>query len=197
MSAATMMALAADEICMARHSTLGPTDPQFVLRTNTGDIRYVSAHALNEEFERAKELAKNDPSSFTAWAPIIGQYPPGILAQSKHSMELTTNLVKVWLRKYMLADDKYKARKARVISKYFSGGQHHSHGRPLMREELINKGLNIKCMEDDQDEQDLIMSSYHAANHMLGGTIVTKVIEGDSGRGYLRMFRPPNMPTGQ
>jgi len=92
MSAATMMALAADEICMARHSTLGPTDPQFFLRCNTGAVRSVAAHAIQEEFDMAKKDASTN--EFAAWAPILAQYPVGIMAQCDHSIKLTQNLVK-------------------------------------------------------------------------------------------------------
>lgn len=191
MSAATMMALGADEICMASHSTLGPTDPQFMLRCNTGDYRQVAAHAIKREFQMAENAAGANPAAFTAWAPILAQYPPGLRAQSDHALALTKELVEEWLAKYMLKGKKGKAAKAEAIAKYFSGEHHHTHGRPLMRTDLLThpdtKSLNISKLEDDQDFQDLVMSVLHACNHLLGGTIATKIIFGLNSNGFIRL----------
>lgn len=58
MSAATMIACAADEIVMGRQSALGPIDPQFL--TGTGPM---PAHAIVKEFELAVEQIKKDSAS--------------------------------------------------------------------------------------------------------------------------------------
>ncbi len=192
MSAATMMALAADEICMARHSTLGPTDPQFVLGTNTGATRYAAAHAIKEEFGMAKKDAAS--KGFAAWAPILAQYPVGIMAQCDHQIALTNDLVAAWLAQYMLKDRPSPKQKARAISKFFAGAHHHTHGRPLMRDELRSRGLKVSDMENNQEEQDLIMSSYHALTHLMGGTGITKAILSSAKQGFFR--QDVQIPTG-
>src|SRR5579885_3071525 len=53
MSAATMIACAADEIVMGKHSFLGPIDPQFIMNTSLG-ARSIPAQAILEQFEIAK-----------------------------------------------------------------------------------------------------------------------------------------------
>ena len=50
MSAATMIACAADEIILGKHSFLGPIDPQFVLATSLGN-RLVPAQAVLDQFD--------------------------------------------------------------------------------------------------------------------------------------------------
>ena len=52
MSAATMMALSADEILMGAHSQIGPIDPQMTISTPSGP-RSASAQAIKDQFEMA------------------------------------------------------------------------------------------------------------------------------------------------
>ena len=54
MSAATMIALSADEVVMGQHSQLGPIDPQFIISTPEGP-RSAPAKAILNQFEKAKE----------------------------------------------------------------------------------------------------------------------------------------------
>lgn len=186
MSAATMIALAADEIYMARHSTLGPTDPQFVIQTNTRQLRQVSAHALLEEFSRAKG------SGLPVWGPILSQYPPGLLVQCRHAIELTRSLVADWLNKYMFKDSHRRKAKADKVSDYFCADAHHSHSRPLMHDSLSKLGLEIKELEEDQIRQDALMSVYHATVHTFRNSYVTKLVEGDSGKAFMNLL--PRQP---
>lgn len=60
MSAATMLACAADEIIMGKHSFIGPIDPQVIVYTRLGR-RAIPAQAIIEQFERAKKECKEDP----------------------------------------------------------------------------------------------------------------------------------------
>lgn len=77
MSAATMIALAADEIVMGQHSQLGPIDPQFIISTPEGS-RSAPAKAILNQFERAKAEC-SDPANLAAWMPILRAYIPGLL----------------------------------------------------------------------------------------------------------------------
>lgn len=68
MSAATMLALAANRIVMGKHSQLGPIDPQLQAGTWAAPAR-----GILEQFERAKQECKTDPAALAAWAPILQQ----------------------------------------------------------------------------------------------------------------------------
>ena len=57
MSAATMVALSANEIVMGQHSQLGPIDPQFSIQTPEG-TRSAPAQAILKQFELAKKECK-------------------------------------------------------------------------------------------------------------------------------------------
>lgn len=186
MSAATMMACAADLVVLARHSTLGPTDPQLTIRTNTGELRMVPAHALKSEFAAAEAAALAGDGKYAAWAPLIGQYSPGLLTQCNSSQKLTTELVESWLESYMFKGKGDARDRAKQLAAYFAQPEHHTHGRPLMRDQLVNEGLIVEELENDGTFQDLVMSVYHAVNHTLGGTNIIKIIENNIGRTYMR-----------
>lgn len=191
MSAATMMACAANVIVMAKHSTLGPTDPQMLIRTNTGEMRLVAAHALIQDFEQAKRATG---MAYAAWAPILGQYPPGLLTECKRSLALTKELVTAWLSRYMFERERNSLRHAKALAKFLADSSHHSHGRPIMRASLAAKGAVITNLEDDQQFQDLVLSVYHATTHGLGGTPAAKIIENHLGHSFVRIFQQVNMP---
>ncbi len=182
MSAATMMSCAANIVMMGRHSTLGPTDPQMLIRTNTGEIRFVAAHSLLKDFE---EAAQSDGNAYRAWAPIIAQYPPGLKSECEKSIELSKQLVEKWLKSYMFNGEKDFKKKAKNLTEFFTSDKHLSHGRPLMIEQLSEEGLNIETLEQDNEIQDLVMSVYHATTHTLGGTPAVKIIENHNGYAFV------------
>ena len=99
MSAATMIACAADEIVLGKHSFLGPTDPQIPLITPLGR-RLVPAQSVLDQFDRAKDECA-DPEKLSAWLPMLSQYGPDLLVQSETSLAMSKELVRTWLENYM------------------------------------------------------------------------------------------------
>jgi hypothetical protein len=71
MSAATMLACAADEIIMGKHSALGPIDPQFIIGGPFGRGA-VPAQAILDQFDLAREECR-DPAKLAAWLPMLSQ----------------------------------------------------------------------------------------------------------------------------
>lgn len=102
MSAATMWAMAADEIVLGKHSQLGPIDPQITLPT-TG--MPMPAGALLAQFREASDQCSADPKRITAWMPTLQQYPPGLLNVCENAATLSKALVAEWLESYMFAGD--------------------------------------------------------------------------------------------
>lgn len=91
MSAATMLALSADEIVMGDHSQLGPIDPQFNIVTPEGP-RAAPAQAIIDQFDLAKEDCKS-PENLAAWLPILRTYAPGLLVQCRDQKKLGVQMV--------------------------------------------------------------------------------------------------------
>jgi hypothetical protein len=189
MSAATMIACAADIIMMGKHSFLGPIDPQIIINTPLGQ-RMVPAQAILEQFEQAKDECQ-DPGKLGAWLPMLNQYGPDLLIQCENANRLSAELVQGWLETYMFKGDRDRKRKAGKISRWLAKhGYFKSHGRHIPRDELERKGLNIEYLEADQTSQDLFLSILHATTHTFNGTTAVKIIENHLGKAFIKQVRP-------
>lgn len=191
MSAATMLACAANRITMGKHSSLGPIDPQFIVATSTGTMAH-PAQAILDQFDLAKDECK-DPKLLGAWIPILPQYGPSLLVQCMNALELAEDLVAEWLRTWMLAHlgPSKAARKARAIARKLADHTNFkSHGRPIHREAAKNLGLVIEDLERDQRFQDLALTVFHATTHTFSATAAVKIIENQLGRAFVKMQIP-------
>jgi Serine dehydrogenase proteinase len=188
MSAATMIACAADEIVMGKHSALGPIDPQIVLKTPMGD-RAVPAQAIVEQFEQAQQECQ-DPAKVRAWIPMLGQYGPDLLVTCRHASDLAEELVRQWLARYMFRRGGRGQEKAVKVAKWLGTHSHFkSHGRPIPRDELKKQGLRVVPLEKDQTAQDLFLSIYHATSHAFDQTGAVKIIENHEGRAFMKLVQ--------
>ena len=191
MSAATMIACAANRIVLGKHSFLGPTDPQLLIQTSLG-FQQVPAQAVLDQFEKALEHG-NDPEKFPAWLPMLEQYGPHLLVQCESALGLSRELVRTWLEQYMFKDSPALERKqlAKDISDWLANHQDFkSHSRHIARDELKNQGLVIENLEDDKELEDLSLSVFHAAIHTLTATPTIKICENHVGRAYMKQMQP-------
>jgi len=90
MSAATMIACAADEIIMGKHSAIGPIDPQMLIPTPGGQIA-VPAHTILQDFEQARADIATNPNLANLWAPRFATLPPGYLNFCSQTIDLVLN----------------------------------------------------------------------------------------------------------
>ncbi len=188
MSAATMIACAADVLVLGKHSFLGPIDPQFTLNTPLGP-RLVPAQAILEQFERARNECQ-DPAKMGAWLPMLAQYGPDVLIKCKNALELSRELAREWLESYMFKRSPrgIRQRKAEEIAEWLSDhSEFKTHNRHIPRRDLKRKGLRIQNLEKDQEAQDLFLSVLHAATHTFSGTGAVKIIENHLGKAFVKI----------
>ena len=154
MSAATMMAMAADEIVMGAHSQLGPIDPQITIPTPEGP-RSAPAAAIRQQFEEARDDLSSHPEHTAAWLPIIRSMAPALLQICEDANKLSKSMVSDWLSKYMFAthdDPTASAQKvADALSDYAS---FKSHSRRVSAPALKALGVTVVDLESDQQLQD-------------------------------------------
>lgn len=186
MSAATMVALSANEIVMGQHSQLGPIDPQFIISTPEGP-RSAPAKAILNQFELAKKQCK-DPSNLPAWMPILRSYAPGLLTQCEDSRKLAVTMVSTWLKSYMFAGDSDAENKANRVADWFADYESfHSHGRRVGPDQASDIGVRVMRLEKDDRLQDTVLSVHHATMHTFSGTPAFKIIENHHGRAWVGM----------
>ena len=182
MSAASMIACAADEIVMGKHSFLGPTDPQIPVRTPAG-LRYVAAIDVLEQAKRVRS-SPYDPVENASWQAMLTQYGADIVRRCEQSVALAQELTETWLNHYLLkGNQKLAAQIARWLSANESWRQH---GRHITRWTLQNQGLPITPLEDDDVLQDLLLSVFHATTHTFFRSRTVKIVENHLGRSYMK-----------
>ncbi len=189
MSAATMLACSADQIVMAKHSSLGPIDPQLVLQNQYG-AQMQPAQAIVDNFEKAKQISATSPENLGAYIPILNQYYPGLIEQCHRAQELSKSLVSTWLGQYMYQekpDAKEKA--AKTANSLADHDRFKSHSRHIDKEMAADLGLNVMSLEDDPVLYDLVLSVFHAATITFQhGTV--KIIENNLGNAFMKQLRP-------
>ena len=179
MSAATMMACAADVIVMGKHSSLGPIDPQITVQTPSGLTTMVPARAVIDEFLTAKQNAAE-----TFWFLRMRQYSLGQIQECLNREEMSKKLVELWLTRRMLAGR--PEQEARDIAQYL--GNHDgfkSHGRKISPYTAKEKGLKVEMLEDTPEYQDMVLSIFHAAELTFMRTSAVKIIENHNSRVYI------------
>nr|VFJ61923.1 MAG: serine protease, ClpP class [Candidatus Kentron sp. DK] len=150
MSAGTMLACACKSIVLAKHSNLGPTDPQ---------IADVPTLGVIEEFKRASREIKNDPSKIDVWKPILSQYRPTFIGQCEDAIKWTEEFLENELKDNMFFKHDDKERKVKAIVKMLMDKRNNkSHGRHLHLDKLRKAGLVTEELEDDNNFQDLVLT---------------------------------------
>lgn len=179
MSAGTMIACASKEILMGRHSSLGPIDPQYM---------GIAAHGVIEEFERAHQEIKADPTKAYVWQPIISKYNPTLIGECEKAIAWSNTITKEWLLNGMLqgeADAKQKADS--ILIELADHALTKSHSRHLSADKCKDIGLKISYLEDDSQLQDAVLSVHHALIHTLSATQAIKIIENHNGVAYIKI----------
>lgn len=190
MSAATMIACAANKIVMGLHSSLGPIDPQLLIPTQLG-LRMIPAQAILDQFHKAQADCR-DPVKLGPWMPILGQYGPALLVECENAIKLSRYLVKKWLAEYMFAGmpkSKYKA--ALLARKLADHRAHMSHSRHLNLQQCKSMGFNIEELEKDRDLQDLVLSVFHVTTHTFNLTPAVKIIENHAQKAFIKVAGTP------
>jgi len=179
MSAGTMIACSCSEIIMSTHSNLGPIDPH---------LKGIPAYGVIDEFKRACQEIKDDPSKQPIWLSIIGQYKPTFLGRCENAISWSNSFVQEQLENVMFAKDSdAKGKAAEVVKKLtdFSGNKTHS--RHIHFEECNDEiGLTVSKVENDPTLQDLVLTVHHCYMHTLMNTNAFKIIENHLGTALVK-----------
>ncbi len=178
MSAATMIACACDEIIMGKHSAIGPIDPQMNINGAA-----IPAHAILQDFEKAKADIAANPVLGNIWVPRLQQLPPGYLNVCEQTIQLAQEKVQNWLSQYMFKGEANNP--SSDIAQWLGNfNEHKTHGRPIGIELASQKGLKVTKLEDDQKLQEAVLSVFHSTMVTFQSTNCLKIIENHNGKGH-------------
>jgi len=174
MSAGTMIACSSREILMAKHSCLGPTDPQ---------VRGHPAMGVLAEIDRAIVEIKAEPLKAMLWQQVFGKYPPAFILDCERAVDGTRQIVVDWLAGNMLNSKSDPKAEAQAIVKklmdYAGTTAHHHH---FLVDDCSAIGLNVKKIEDDQALQEDVLSVHHAFSATFAKRSVIKLIQNAMGQ---------------
>lgn len=177
MSAGTMMACACKEIVMGQHSSLGPIDPQF---------GGVPASGVIEEFKKAQEEVKKDPSSALLWRSIISKYHPTFIGECEKAMEWAEDIVGEWLRGHMfLGKSDCETLAEGVVTRLSDHDRHKNHSRHINIQQCEEMHLEIKSFEDEIELKELVMTIHQIYMYTFSQTAALKIIENNLGRAQI------------
>ena len=175
MSAGTMLACSCKEIVMAKHSSLGPIDPQY------GGI---PALDIVEEFDDAKRDLAQNPEQGIYWKILLEKYPVAFYGKCKKAIELSEVLVKTWLSQNMMKDAG-GGEIDRVLDILNENKDSKTHSRHFDKEKCKSAGLKIIDLEDNHDLQDIVLSIHHCYMHLFVRERFDKIIENHNGISYV------------
>jgi hypothetical protein len=151
-SAATILALGADEILMHPYSNLGPVDPQMsILRPNVfgqrEQVQFSSEDIRNYvEFIRSDVGITDQAQLITAFNSLATDVGPINIGSSKRNQQLSVSLSTKMLETHL--KDKTKASS---IAQALNISYYH-HGYAVGRKEANEIGLNVKSPEKELED---------------------------------------------
>lgn len=190
-SAATMIALAANEILMPISAELGPIDPQFLLSDGRGGQRMTPAQAIIDEVQRAQRAVINQQPDAPVWLMQVQGQPPSLYQQALNAVSLSKQLVARWLEQYMFAGEQDAASKAQAIVDFL--GDHNrflSHARRVDIKALADLGAKVFQITDvDRELWQRLEEVWYAVEHTFRGAAVLKMWENSRGVGLFQVMQ--------
>lgn len=147
-SAATLLALGADEIVMHPFSNLGPVDPQFLAQNSEGGFIAYGAEDLRNYFSFVRsQVGVSDQEqmarAFELLCKEVGAVRLGVANRSTHLLQT--------LGEKLLSLHLQDSNKAKTIAETLSRSYHH-HGYPLGRSEAEGIGLPVVKTTDELEK---------------------------------------------
>lgn len=183
-SAATMLAMSGNSILMDISAEVGPIDPQVRVRN-----RYSPTGSIIEQFDRATQELKKDPSQLSVWIPILQEFAPALLVECENYITLSKKLVRDWLKEYMFAGQRNAIHKARKIANFLTDEKNTlSHARRIDLYKLEKLGVKVERLErKDEKLQDAIRQLHFSIMATLDNTGAVKIFENSEGAALIRM----------
>ena len=137
-SAATLLALGADEIIMHPFGNLGPLDPQLSFIDVNGKPRMISYEDITKYVEFVKDIGLTDQDLIQkSFEKLTAEILPTTIGFAKRSSQLALTMGQKLLATHMADESKTK-----IISETLNTKFYH-HGYPLSRNEAKEIGLPI------------------------------------------------------
>ena len=146
-SAATLIALASDEVVMGLASELGPIDAQLLGPGPGGATFQTSAQSFIDEFDRIKEEVDNTGNLSPAYFPLLEGLNLGFIRMCRNLMDRSEKFAEKWLKKYMHKDDHAKAEE--LASELCNAKKWLGHGVVIDADQAAKLGIKVEKLSQD------------------------------------------------
>jgi ATP-dependent protease ClpP protease subunit len=148
-SAATLIALASDEVIMGLASEIGPIDAQLTGPGPGGATFQTSAQAFIDEFDRIKKEVDDTGKLSPAYFPLLEGINLGFIRMCRNLMDRSQKFAEKWLKKYMLKDNPEAAEGLAAdlcnVKKWLS------HGVVIDADQATLLGVKVKKLSQDDN----------------------------------------------
>ena len=148
-SAATLIALASDQVIMGLASEIGPIDAQLTGPGPGGATFQTSAQAFIDEFDRIKKEVDDTGKLSPAYFPLLEGINLGFIRMCRNLMDRSQKFAEKWLKKYMLKDNSEAAEGLAAdlcnVKKWLS------HGVVIDADQATLLGVKVKKLSQDDD----------------------------------------------
>ena len=146
-SAATLIALASDEVVMGLASELGPIDPQLTGPGPSGAVFQTSAQSFLDEFERIKEEVSRTGNLSPAYFPLLDGLNLGFVGMCRNLMERSEKFAAKWLAKHMLKD---LPERAQEVARHLCDVKRWlTHGVVIDADEATELGIKVRKLTQE------------------------------------------------
>jgi len=141
-SAATLIALANDQIVMSDTSELGPIDPQVIVTTAEGKTIARPAQSFLDGLDEIKREASKQGALSPAYFPLLVNLDPALLDFCRKSIKRSERFAAKWLNKSQCKGNAGKSKK--IAKALINTKRYLSHGAVIDYDEARKIGLNVK-----------------------------------------------------
>lgn len=166
-SAATLIALGADEIVMSESSELGAIDPQVRLVDANGTTSIHSAQNYIDTYERHAEALHEDPEDTVARL-MLEKLDPVTLRKLQRTVARSTEIAQELLQQAMIKGEDAARDAAMQLS---DTRRWNSHGQMIGHEKCLGLGLEVAYLPRDSDLWQKLWRLYCLQVYALEGPI--------------------------
>jgi ClpP class serine protease len=174
-SAATLIALASDEVIMGLASEIGPIDAQLAGPGPGGATFQTSAQSFIDEFDRIKKEVDDTGKLSPAYFPLLEGINLGFIRMCRNLMDRSQKFAEKWLKKYMLRDNPEGAEALAAdlcnVKKWLS------HGVVIDADQATSLGVKVKKLSQDDDLWKQIWYLHCCYGVLFRRTAISKIYE--------------------
>ena len=175
MSAAAMLACAADQIIMSGFASLSPTNPLVVVPTMGGSIMVPAQAVVDEHNELLRHLQGPDGTGEDLMS-LVAQ-PLGMFHDARRIISESRLTLGGWIDSYSRDPDAPRSTTGQHIAGRISDYYRHlGHASVITLDDLRRYGLNVDHMNNHSELQEFCMTAFHAAQIAFILTDTVKVV---------------------